>query len=112
MAEHERCLREGDLAELRTNMRAAFQRIDEQRMQGEALIKLTDSTHILATNLAILTEKFETMVEKMTKMETTVAEIQRAPADDFRHYKRSWIGGAVMLLIGYLVGAMLKGLTL
>lgn len=112
MAEHERCLREGDLAELRTNMRAAFQRIDEQRAQGESLIKLTDSTHMLATNLAILTEKFETMVEKMTKMETTIAEIQRIPADDYRHYKRQWIGGVVMLIIGALIGAILQGVTL
>ena len=112
MTEQHRCLHEGDLAELRTNMRAAFQRIDEQRAQGESLIKLTDSTHMLATNLAILTEKFETMVEKMTKMETTVAEIQRIPADDFRSYKKNWISGTVMLLIGYLVGALLKGLVL
>jgi hypothetical protein len=108
MTEQHRCLHEGDLAELRTNMRAAFQRIDEQRAQGESLIKLTDSTHMLATNLAILTERFETMVEKMTKMETTIAEIQRIPVDDYRHYKRQWVGGTIMLVTGALIGALLQ----
>ena len=108
MTEQHRCLHEGDLAELRTNMRAAFQRIDEQRAQGESLIKLTDSTHMLATNLAILTERFETMVEKMTKIETTIAEIQRIPVDDYRHYKRQWVGGTIMLVTGALIGALLQ----
>lgn len=112
MAEHERCLHEGDLAELKTNMKAAFHRIDELRGIYDVLAKQSDAMHMMAVSMAQLTGRVDTITGTVEVIQSDVEEIKRAPSDDFRHYKRSWIDGAVMLLIGYLVGALLKGVTL
>lgn len=108
MTETNRCLREGDISELQANMKAAFQRIDEQREQGEALVRLTDNMHTLAITVATLVERTETIIKTVSKVEGTVAELKEQPSNDFRHYKRQLIGGTIMLVIGGIIGAMLQ----
>jgi hypothetical protein len=108
MTEQHRCYHEGSIAELKANMKAAFQRIDEQREQGEALIKLTDSMHTLAITVATMAEKMETIIKTVSKVEANVARLESVPIEDYRHYKRQWIGGAIMLVIGGVIGAMLQ----
>lgn len=107
--EQHRCVQEGSIAELKANMKAAFQRIDEQREQGEALIKLTDSTHTLAITVATMAEKMETIIKTVSKVEASVARLEAVPIEDFRHYKRQWIGGAVGVIIGAVITALLSG---
>ena len=107
MDEH-RCYHEGDIAELKANMNAAFQRIDEQRAQGEALVKLTDTTHSLAITVATMTEKLETIIKTVYKVEASVARLETAPVEEYKRYKRSWISGTVMVIISMIVGALLQ----
>ena len=109
MTEQHRCVQEGSIAGLKADMRAAFQRIDEQREQGEALIKLTDSMHTLAITVATMAEKMETIIKTVSKVEANVARLEAVPIEDYRHYKRQWIGGAVGVVIGALITALLSG---
>ena len=108
MTEQHRCVQEGSIAGLKADMKAAFQRIDEQREQGEALVRLTDSMHTLAITVATLVERTETIIKTVSKVEGTVAELKEQPSNDFRHYKRQLIGGTIMLVIGGIVGAIFQ----
>ena len=119
MTDHERCLREGDISELKTNMKAAFHRIDELRGIHDVLAKQSDAMHLLAVGMAQTTGKVETLTSTVGNITDTIdtiqvdiEEIKRAPSDDYKYFKRQWLGGAVMMLIGYLLGALLKGVTL
>ena len=44
---HDRCLNEGTISEMKANIRAIFQRIDEMRNIYANLNKLTESVHTL-----------------------------------------------------------------
>ena len=109
MGEEHRCDQVGNIAELKANMKAAFLRIDEQRAQGEALIKLTDSMHVLAISVATMSEKVETIIKTVNKVETSVAKLEEMPLQDYSHYKRSWITSIITLITGTLIGAILQG---
>ena len=109
MGEEHRCDQVGNIAELKANMKAAFLRIDEQRAQGEALIKLTDSMHILAISVATMSEKVETIIKTVSKVESSVAKLEEMPMQDYAHYKRSWITSVIILVTGTLIGAILQG---
>lgn len=108
MADEHKCDQIGVIAELKANMRAAFIRIDEQRAQGEALMKLTDSMHVLAISVATMSEKVETIIKTVSKVESSVAKLEEIPMQDYRHYKRQWIGGAGLIVIGGIIGAILQ----
>ena len=111
MDEH-RCYHEGDIAELKANMKAAFNRIDELRGIYDVLSKQSENIHSLALNITKLTERMDSTNIDIKAIQSDVEAIKRIPSEDYRHYKRQWIGGVVMLIIGALIGAILQGVSL
>ena len=109
MEDRHRCDQEGTIAELRTNMKAAFQRLDEMRAISESITKITDSVHLLAVSVAKLAERMDITVERVDIIQKDISEIKATPADDFRYYKRQWIGGAIGVVIGMLITSILQG---
>ncbi len=112
MTEQHRCLHEGDIAELKANVKAAFHRIDELKGIYGVLSKQSENIHSLAINITKLTERVDSTNMDIKTIQSDVEAIKKIPSEDYRHYKRQWVGGAVMLLIGYIMGALLKGLML
>lgn len=112
MTEQHRCYHEGDLAELKANVKAAFHRIDELRGIYDVLSKQSENIHSLALNITKLTERMDSTNIDIKAIQSDVEAIKRIPSEDYRHYKRQWIGGVVMLIIGALIGSILQGVLL
>lgn len=112
MEDLHRCYHEADIAELKTNVKAAFHRIDELRGIYGVLTSQSESIHELAINMTKLTERMDTTTNTIGAIQTDINDIKKVPVEDYRYYKRQWIGGAVMLLIGALIGALIQGVVL
>ena len=112
MEQQRRCYHEGDIAELKANIKGAFHRIDELRGIYDVLSKQSENIHSLALNITKLTERMDSTNIDIKAIQSDVEAIKRIPSEDYRHYKRQWIGGVVMLIIGALIGAILQGVSL
>ena len=112
MEQQHRCYHEGDIAELRTNMQAAFHRIDELRGIYDVLSKQTEHIHSLALNITKLTERMDATSSDIKAIQFDVEAIKKIPSEDYRHYKRQWIGGAIGVVIGMLITSILQGMML
>lgn len=109
MEDLHRCYHEADIAELKTNVKAAFHRIDELRGIYGVLTSQSESIHELAINMTKLTERMDTTTNTIGAIQTDINEIKKVPVEDYRYYKRSWITGVIGIITGAILTALLSG---
>lgn len=81
-------------------IKTLFQRLAKVEQTSDMLSELTASVKVLATNMQHMADEQKQQGERLAKLE-------KAPADDFNHYKRLIIGCVVTGILGAVVGAVI-----
>ena len=88
------------LATCESNDKNIFHQLDEVKKEMKDTRQLTIAVKELAVSAKATAEKVEDISDRLNTVE-------RAPADDFKHYKRVLIGCLITGTIGVVLGAIM-----
>ncbi|MDU5080214.1 hypothetical protein [uncultured Tissierella sp.] len=94
------CTKEGEIATLKAENKTIFKEIDNLKNIQNTILELS-------TNITRLVEQMRETKEDVKTIRDDLDEIKKIPSSDLHHYKKLIIGGAITIIVGFLVGKLL-----
>lgn len=88
------------LTALETEQKNVFHQLDELKAEVKDI-------HTLTTSVEKIAVQMDATSKKVDKIDSRLEEIEKEPADSFKHYKRVVIGCIITGLLGAVFGALL-----
>ncbi len=95
------CVKEGDLASLKENLKILHKRVDNVENINTTLSTLT-------TSVAVMAEQMKTTNESLGKLTEDVEFLKDEDADSYKHYKRQISTWIVLFVLGTIAGTFIK----
>lgn len=96
MAECVHCSKEGEIAGLKSDIKAIFKRIDEQ-------IKLVEAVHDLAAEMRVMNVRLQTIEDGQKQMKEDMDEMKAVPAKRWNHVVQTVIGVVLAAVVTWLL---------
>lgn len=102
------------VAKLEGDKENIYHEINEMKDDIRDLRRLTIAVEKIASKTDMIVNKTDTIANKMDKFDERVSNLENAPGEDFKHYKRTIIGCVITSIISLIIGAifaliMMKG---
>ena len=107
--ENHKCLKEGEFAEIKTNVKSIFQRIDEMRNIYANLNKLTESVHTLSVSVSVFAEQMRDTKDDIKNIKQDISYMKNIPVKDYRDTKKSLVSAVLGAVVGILVAVIYNG---
>lgn len=95
-----KCTKEGEIATLRAENKTIFKEIDNLKNIQNTILELS-------TNITRLVEQMRETKEDVKIIRDDLDEIKKTPSSDLQYYKKLIIGGAITIILGFLIGKLL-----
>ena len=93
------------LSSLETNTSSIFHQIDEMKEDIRNITRLTIAVEKIANKVDNIDEKVNSIDERLTTVE-------KEPAEDYKHIRRTIISAAISTIVGAVIGALITLLTI
>ena len=108
--ENHKCLKEGEFAEVKTNIKSIFQRIDEMRNIYANLNKLTESVHTLSVSVSVFAEQMRDTKDDIKNIKQDISYMKNIPVSEYNDIKRAVTSAVIGVVVGVLATAAFGGM--
>lgn len=94
------CIKEGDLASLKENLKILHKRVD-------SVEDFTQSLNTLTTSVAVMATEMKGTNKKLDKLSDDVEELKEEDGNEYKYYKRQIMTKILLAVVGAITGALL-----